>query len=176
MNRKNLLAACKALATNGVWCIPENTISAALGYPETACLRVAMSRHVKAGIIEKLAPKLYLNPFCAVPAFAVYRLAKFLRKNENFYLSLESILSEASVISQIPSGIIFVTTGPSYVFDTMLGSIHFVHTDESPEKWKGKLTYNPHRQIWEASEEKALEDLRRYGKNLHMVNEVDERS
>lgn len=175
MNRKNVLAACKSMAKNGIWCIPESTMWAALWYPEHASMRVALSRHVKAGIIEKIAPKLYLNPFCNPPAFALYRLANFLRKNENFYLSLESVLSEASVISQIPNGVTFVTTGASYTFETLLGTIHFTHTDESTDKWIGKFTYNQNRQIWEASPEKALEDLRRYGKNLHMVNEIDER-
>ncbi len=175
MNRKNLLMACKALARKGVWCIPESTLSAAFGYPAQASFRVAMSRHVSAGIIERISYGLYQNPFCQPPAFAIYRLANFLRPNDNFYLSLESVLSESSLISQVPSCTTFVTSGPSRVFETSLGTIHFVHTKESPESWKGHLTYIPLRQVWQASEEKALADFRRYGKNLHMVNEVDER-
>lgn len=175
MNRKSVLEACKLLAKTSVWCIPESTLWAALDYPDKASLKVALSRHVKAGVIERLGPRLYGNPFCNPPAFALYRLANFLRPNEDLYLSLESVLSEASWISQVPACITFVTTGASYRFDTPLGAIEFVHTEEDPNKWVGHLTYIADRQIWQASPEKALEDLKRYGRNLHMVNERDER-
>lgn len=175
MNRKNVLALCKSLAIKGTWCIPENTLWCGLDFPEKSSLKVALSRHVKAGVIERIAPRLYLNPFCNPPAFALHRLANFLRPEEDKYLSLESVLSEASVISQVPSCLTFVTTGASYKFETLLGTIAFVHTEEDPAKWQGHLVYSQDRQIWQASPEKALEDLKRYGKNLHMVNERDER-
>ncbi len=175
MNRKKVVDLCKSLAAKGVWCIPESTIWCGLDYPEKASLRVAMSRHVKAGVIERIAPRLYRNPFCNPPAFALHRLANFLRPEDDMYLSLESVLSEASVISQVPSVLTFVTTGASYTFETSLGAISFVHTEEDSSSWAGHLTYIQDRQIWQASPEKALADLKRYGKNLHMVDECDER-
>lgn len=175
MNRKKLMDACKLFAAKGVWCIPESTLSAAMGYPDKACLRVAMSRHVKAGVIERFSKQLYRNPFCEPPAFALYRLANFLRPNEDFYLSRESVLGEASIISQIPSCLTFVTTGASYTFETPIGAISFLHTEQPPEEWSEHLTYIKERQIYQASPERALEDLKRYGRNLHMVDEADER-
>jgi predicted transcriptional regulator of viral defense system len=175
MNRKNLLTVCKAMARNGIWCIPEGTLSAAFGYPAQPSLRVAMSRHVKCGIIDRISPGLYQNPFCQPSEYAIHRLANFLRPDDNFYLSLESVLSESSLISHTPSCTTFVTSGPSYVFETTLGVIQFVHTKESPDSWNEHLTYIPQRQVWQASDEKALADFRRYGNNLHMLNKVDGR-
>lgn len=57
MNRKLLLESCKTLAAAGVWCIPESTLSACAGYPDKLYLRVALTRHVNAGLIERLGPK-----------------------------------------------------------------------------------------------------------------------
>ncbi|MBD8089198.1 hypothetical protein IFT48_04325 [Pseudomonas fluorescens] len=175
MKRTLLIAKCRELADAGVWCIPENTLMASLGYPERGYFRVAMSRHCKAGLIERMGPKLYANPFLKPPAFGLYRLANFLRPNEDFYLSVESVLSEHGWISQMPFCLTFVTTGRSYRYTTLLGDIDFVHTEESTQAWMGKLERNQQRQIWEATPDKALEDLRRYARNLDLVLPEDER-
>ncbi|WOF81630.1 hypothetical protein P5704_027415 (plasmid) [Pseudomonas sp. FeN3W] len=175
MNRTELTKHCKALAKKGVWCIPEAALWALSGYPDKKYLRVALNRHVKSGWIEKIAPKLYLNPHCDAPMNAAYRLANFLRPHDTFYMSLESVLHESDWISQIPSCLTFITNGRSYVFETRFGRIQFVHTEEDPLLWKEHLSYVPDRQVWEASPEKALEDLKRYGKNLDLVIPAEER-
>lgn len=175
MKRTSLLKHCKHLAAAGVWCIPESTLLACEGYPAQRGFRVAMSRHTKADLIERLGPKLYLNPFMRPPAFAQYRLANFLRPNEDFYLSNESVLSEVGWISQMPFCLIFVTSGASYRYSTPLGDILFIHTDEDPSTWAKHLTYHGQRQVWQASPEKALQDLKRYRHNLDLVLPEDER-
>lgn len=169
MNRKQLMESCKELAASGVWCIPESTLWACAGYPDVGQLRVALSRHVKAGIVEKMAPKLYANPFLRAPATALFRLTSFLRPGELFYLSTESILSEHGWISQLPFCLTFVTTGRSYRYSTLLGDIDFVHTEEDSSAWAEHLQRNEDRQIWEATPEKALADLKRYRRNLDLV-------
>lgn len=175
MNRKALLLNCKMLADKGVWCIPEATLLACAGYPDPGYLRVAMNRHIKAGLIERLGTKLYLNPFLSAPLFALHRLANFLRPEDSFYLSRESVLSEHGWISQMPFCLTFVTSGRSYRYTTKFGDIEFVHTEEDPVTWAPHLHYNETRQVWEASPEKALADLKRYGKNLDLVLPVTER-
>lgn len=169
MNRKLLLESCKTLAATGVWCIPESTLSACAGYPDKLYLRVALTRHVKAGLIERLGPKLYSNPFLKAPSSALFRLTNFLRPTDSFYLSCESILSEHGWISQLPFCLTFVTTGRSYRYSTLLGDIDFVHTEEDPDSWVGNLQRNEERQVWEASPEKAFADLQRYKRNLGLV-------
>ena len=175
MNRKLLLDSCKTLADAGAWCIPESTLSACAGYPDKLYLRVALTRHVNAGLIERLGPKLYSNPFLKAPSSALFRLTNFLRPADSFYLSCESILSEHGWISQLPFCLTFVTTGRSYRYSTLLGDIDFVHTEEDPDCWVGHLQRNEDRQVWEASPEKALTDLRRYKRNLDLVLSESER-
>lgn len=175
MNRKLLLESCRTLAAAGVWCIPESTLSACAVYPDKLYLRVALTRHVNAGLIERLGPKLYSNPFLKAPSSALFRLTNFLRPADSFYLSCESILSEHGWISQLPFCLTFVTTGRSYRYSTLLGDIDFVHTEEDPDCWVGHLQRNEDRQVWEASPEKALTDLRRYKRNLDLVLSESER-
>jgi len=169
LNRKLLLESCKTLAAAGVWCIPESTLLGFAGYPDKAYFRVAMTRHSKAGIIERIAHRLYANPFFRPPAAGLFRLTNFLRPQDDFYLSCESVLSECGWISQLPFCLTFVTTGRSYRYSTLLGDIDFVHTEEDPRTWPGHIQRNQERQIWEATPEKALVDLRRYKRNLDLV-------
>lgn len=175
MNRTLLLKSCRTFADAGIWCIPESTLAAAADHPDVKTLRVALNRHVKAGLITKIGPKLYSNPFLAAPLFALHRLANLLRPDDCFYLSNESVLSEHGWISQMPFCLTFITTGRSYRYDTQLGSIEFLHTEENPDSWSESLTYNEVRQVWEASPEKALADLTRYKRNLDLILPEDER-
>lgn len=175
MDRKSLLQACKDLGKAGVWCIPESTLWACAGYPDKAYLRVAMSRHVKAGVIERISSGLYANPFLQAPAMRLFRLTNFLRPSDSFYLSCESVLSEHGWISQLPFCLTLVTTGRSHRFSTSLGDIDFVHTEEDPMVWPGKISYDDHRQIWVAAPDKALQDLTRYRRNLNLVIPESER-
>jgi len=175
MNRKLLLESCRTLAAAGVWCIPESTLIGFAGYRSKDYFRVAMARHTKAGIIEKISPKLYANPFLRPPAAGLFRLTNFLRPTDLCYLSCESVLSEHGWISQLPFCLTFVTTGRSYRYSTLLGDIDFVHTEEDPDSWRGHITRNEDRQVWEASPEKALADLQRYRRNLDLVLPVSER-
>lgn len=175
MNRKLLLESCRTLAAAGVWCVPESTLLGFAGYPTKEYFRVAMARHVRAGIIKKFAPKLYSNPFLGPPAAGLFRLTNFLRPLDSFYLSCESVLSEHGWISQLPFCLTFVTTGRSYRYSTLLGDVDFVHTEEDPASWAGHLQRNVDRQIWEASPEKALADLQRYKRNLDLVLPESER-
>lgn len=169
MDRKTLLRACREMGDKGVWCIPESTLWAAAGYPDKAYLRVALARHVKAGLITRFASGLYANPFCPPPAQALFRLANFLRPQDDFYLSTESVLSECGWISQLPFCLTFVTTGRSYRFSTSLGDIYFTHTEEDPLRWPGQMQYDTLRQVWVATPDKALADLKRYRRNLDLV-------
>lgn len=169
MNRKLLLESCKTLAAAGVWCIPESTLIGFAGYPDKAYFRIAMARHAKAGVIQRIAAKLYANPFLSPPSAGLFRLTNFLRPRDDFYLSCESVLSEHGWISQLPFCLTFVTTGRSYRYSTPLGDIDFVHTEEDSSGWYGQLQRNEDRQIWEATPEKALIDLQRYRRNLDLV-------
>lgn len=163
----------KALGKRGHWCVSEATLRAF--HPEPAnTFRIAMSRHVREKAVERVAPGLYLNPYTTPPAWALERLASRLRPQDAMYVSLESALHEHGRISQVPSRLTLMTSGRSYLHETPLGSIEFVHTAVSPARWRPRTVFVPSRKVHVASAELALEDLRKVGRNLDLVHDTDD--
>ncbi|MDQ1090681.1 putative transcriptional regulator of viral defense system [Xanthomonas sacchari] len=140
-------------------------------HPESAnTFRTAMSRHVREQVVERLAPGLFLNPYAAPPAWALERLASRLRPQDAMYVSLESALHEHGLISQVPSRLTLMTSGRSYLHETSLGTIEFVHTAVPPARWRSRTMFMPSRKVHVASAALALEDLRKVGRNLDLVS------
>lgn len=166
-----LTQTLQALGKRGHWCLSEATLRTF--HPESAnTFRTAMSRHVRERVVERVGPGLYLNPYTPAPAWALERLASRLRPQDAMYVSLESALHEHGRISQIPSRLTLMTDGRSYVYETPLGTIEFVHTEVPPQRWRPRTTFVPERKIHVASAELAIEDLRKVGRNFDLV--VDE--
>ncbi|MEE4303012.1 MAG: type IV toxin-antitoxin system AbiEi family antitoxin domain-containing protein, partial [Wenzhouxiangella sp.] len=72
-----------------------------------------LDRLVEAGILRRACHGVYVNPNAASrDRFLLERIALVLRRGEYNYLSLESMLSELGVISQIPlDRLTVMTTG-----------------------------------------------------------------
>lgn len=173
MQAKALLATMKKLAVSGRWCVSVPTI--ARFHPEPGkALYVSLCRHSKAGVIQRAAPGLYLNPYIAAPPWALERLISFLRPQDFYYVSLESALHEHGRMSQIPSRLTVMTTGRRHVQETCFGVVEFTHTDRRPELWARQTVLIPERQIRVASPELALRDLRQVGRNLDLVTPEDD--
>lgn len=168
MRTSALNASLRDLGRRGRWCLSEATLRTFLPEPANT-FRVAMSRHVRQNVLDRVAPGLYLNPFAKPPAWALERLATHLRPADHMYVSLESALHEHGLISQVPSRLTVMTSGRSYTYNTSLGTIEFVHTESKPARWRDRTTYMPERCIHVASAKLALEDLRRVGRNLDLV-------
>ncbi len=96
----------------------------------------------------------------------------FLRPWDFSYLSLESALSEAGWISQIPSRLTLMTTGRSQIFNTPYGTIEFVHTMQAENKLRNEIRFDPQRELAVATPTRALRDLKRVGRNLDLVTDV----
>lgn len=168
MRTSALQSTLKALARHERWCTSESTLRAFHAEPLNT-FRVAMKRHVRAGWIVRLAPGLYLNPLAPKPPWALEKLAAHLRPQDFYYVSLESALNEHGQMSQIPSRLTLMTSGRSYTHNTPLGTIEFVHTDRAPATWRSRTTFIAERGIHVASAQLALDDLRRVGRNLDLV-------
>lgn len=99
-----------------------------------AALKVVLSRAVKHGLLMRVCRGIYLKPRVEYPrGLILYHTAAKLRAGEFNYLSLETVLSEAGVISQVPIAWISVmSSGRSYTVDCgEFGSIEFIHTKKS---------------------------------------------
>ena len=88
------------------------------------------------------------------------------------YLSLETVLSEAGIISQIPvNRITLMSSGRSNVISCgPYGSIEFVHTRKKAAELASRLSYDPRYGLWRASTAQALQDLRNTRRDTGLIN------
>ncbi len=148
-------------------------------FPEDSDRAIAdgVARLMASGDIERPAKGTYVYAHTAHPrTHLVYEVARALRRGSHTYLSMESALSEYGAISQVPTGhITFMTTGRRGEFKTPYGNIEFTHTTRDPAEFVGDLLDNG-RPLPIASCERALIDLKRVGRNVHLVqmDEVNE--
>ena len=134
---------------------------------------VLLSRAVKAGILRRVCRGIYLYPRVDYPRGDIlFHAASLLRANAFNYISLETALSDAGFISQIPiDRVTLMSSGRTNVFDCGdFGCIEFVHTNRRPDILAGQLTYDPACRLWRASPALALRDMRATRRDLSLVN------
>ncbi len=137
-----------------------------------------LKRLVKDNILVRACREIYVNAEASSrDSYTIEHIAKALRPGKYNYVSLESILSEYGVISQIPlDRLTVMTTGRKGVYKTSYGIIEYTHTKRD---WldilKGILTVE-NRPLRIASKVTAWRDLKRVGRNTQMVDlgEMDE--
>ena len=101
-------------------------------------------------------------------------VARTMRRGEHAYISLESALSEYGVISQIPiDRVTVMTTGRSGEYKTPFGTIEFTHTKRSPVDI-AQSTLIADMPLPIANSKAALRDLKRVGRNMHLVGNTDD--
>lgn len=146
----------------------------ALAVPGCGQMAVLLSRATKAGLLRRVCRGIYFYPVPGYPAeHLLFHAAARLRAGEFNYISLETALSDAGVISQVPiHWITLMTSGRSHVVDCGdFGHIEFVHTAQRPEALGGELTYDPERRLWRASVRQALRDMKATRRSVELVDE-----
>lgn len=138
-----------------------------------ASLHAGLDRLVKQEILERVARGVYLYRHSRYrnDSGTLELIARALKRGEYSYVSLESALSEYGLISQIPTDrITLMTTGRKGTFNTPLGVIEFVHTSRAVTDI---ITHTRQvgRPLRLATPETALRDLRRVGRNTHLIDE-----
>ena len=133
---------------------------------QTALL-VLLGRAVKNGFLVRVCRGYYIYQKTAYPKdLLLHHLAARMRSDYFCYLSLETVLSEEGIISQIPLGCVtLMTSGRSGVINCgRFGRIEFTHTKKSPASIGHLLTYDFRYGLWRASTQLALQDLRTAGR------------
>ncbi len=136
-------------------------------------LPVLLSRAVKAGLLKRICRGIYLYPKAGYSmGDLLFHTAARLRADEFNYISLETALSDAGLISQIPiNWITIMSSGRSHVVDCgEFGHIEFIHTEQRPEEICGELAYDPARHLWRASEKQALRDMKMTRRSMDLVS------
>ncbi|MBX7207268.1 MAG: hypothetical protein K1X78_03060 [Verrucomicrobiaceae bacterium] len=169
---RQLEQALRMLADRDHCVFAPSDLAAAV--PGCGQLAVLLSRATKAGVLKRVCRGIYLYSVPDYPAGSVlFHAAARLRAGDFNYLSLETVLSDAGVISQVPMNwISLMTSGRSHVVDCGdYGHIEFVHTAQLPDDVSGELTYDRDRHLWRASVRQALRDMKATRRSMELVDE-----
>ncbi|MGO1233967.1 MAG: type IV toxin-antitoxin system AbiEi family antitoxin [Marinobacter sp.] len=139
--------------------------------------QATIARLVKSGILERPSKGVYVYTLSRHKGpDTLEHLAKTLRRGEYNYISLESALSEYGVISQVPVGrITVVTTGRKGEYKTPYGVIEFTHTKRSVADILSGVQERS-RPLRIATKASALRDLKRTGRNTHLIDPEEARA
>lgn len=132
----------------------------------------SLARLVKGGILERVARGVYVYALSRHKntSNTLDLIATALRRGEYNYVSLESALSSYGVISQIPiDRLTLMTTGSKGEYKTLYGVIEFTHTKRSITDILNHIVQTT-RPLRMALKTTALRDLKRVGRNNHLVD------
>lgn len=138
-----------------------------------AAFKTLLSRAVKLGYLERVCRGLYVYRATDYSnGLLLFHAAAHLRSNEFNYISFETVLSEAGIISQIPMhSISIMSSGRSNkVSCGRFGTIEFIHTTQKPVEIMEQLTYDKNCKLWRASVRLALRDMKRTHRNCDLID------
>lgn len=135
-----------------------------------------LSRLVKAQLLVRACKGIYVNTFAnSMDAYLIEHIAKALRRGHYNYVSLESMLSEYGLVSQIPiDRLTVMTTGRKGTYVTPFGTIEFTHTKRSVVDILQSVQRMSGRPLRVATRETAVRDLKRVGRNINLLQQENE--
>ena len=143
-------------------------------FPEDSprTLQEGVNRLVKTGILQRVSRGIYLYALShSKDSHVIEQIAKALRRGDYNYVSLESALSEYGAISQIPvDRLTVMTTGRKGKYKTPYGTIEFTHTKRKLRDILESMK-DVGRPLRLANPMAAWRDLKRAGRNIHLVDE-----
>jgi hypothetical protein len=170
MKRSDLNQKLSEMDAASVWAFTPSSFSALMGGIEPNYLKLMTKRLVDQGVLIRAARGVYVNRNArSKPADTRRGLLRFLRPREINYVSLESKLSEAGVISQITTALTCMTTGSPGRFETPWGAVEFTHTDRKIGIGTDVVAGDDG--TLEATVRAAVRDLRRVGRNLDLIDD-----
>lgn len=170
---RQLEQTLKALVSPEHYLFTLSDLSSVLPDSSKGALQTLLGRAVQLGVLQRVCRGLYLYPDAyANDGLLLYHAAARLRAGELNYLSLESVLSDAGVISQIPLGwITLMTSGRNRIVDCgRFGRIEFIHTQRSAGTLAGQLHWDARIHLWRASVALALQDMKYTHRSLELVD------
>ncbi|MEI6805472.1 MAG: hypothetical protein WCK49_03070 [Myxococcaceae bacterium] len=138
-----------------------------------AAFKTLLSRMVKLGLLERICRNLYVDPRNAYSSgLLLFHAAAYLRSSEFNYISLETALSDAGVISQVPiNWISIMSSGRTNLVNCgKFGTIEFIHTNQKPADLLGQLSYDANCKLWRASIGLAMRDMKKTHRNCDLIN------
>ena len=135
--------------------------------------KTVLSRTVAAGYLARVCRSLYLYKKAMLPTgLLLFHAAAQLRADAFNYISLETVLSDAGIISQIPiNSISIMSSGRSNIISCgEFGTIEFIHTNRKPTDIMEQLSYDANCHLWRASVPLALKDMKTTHRNCDLID------
>jgi hypothetical protein len=140
---------------------------------DRSALKMVVSRAVGTGVLVRACHGIYMLADAPRTGLELFHIAAKVRAGFFNYISQETVLSDAGVISQLPiNHATIMSSGASAVLNCgNLGSIEFTHTKRDLVALSPRLVYDESRRLLCATVEVAWEDLRSARRNRHLVDE-----
>lgn len=172
MKKVEALTALQELDRRGIYVLSKGDLEKLFPDESEKALEKSLQRLVGDGILQRVAKGVYINNFSTIKGKrnVIEDIAVVLRRSCFSYVSLESVLSEYGVISQIPMRrITIMTTGAKGLYDTPYGTIEFIHTKRRPIDIINRTIAVSNRSLRIATKQAAVQDLTRVGRNTQML-------
>lgn len=138
-----------------------------------SAFKTLFSRAVRSGLLERVCRGVYCYKN-KLPAdgLLLFHAAALLRADEFNYISLETVLSDLGIISQIPMNWVSIMSSgrTSTISCGDFGTIEFVHTNQKPEKLVQQLRYDARCGMWRANAQLALRDMKVTHRNCDLID------
>jgi predicted transcriptional regulator of viral defense system len=172
MNKSDAITKLKEADQHKLYAFSRGDLWKLFPEEEEKTFEKSLQRLVTDGILERVTKGVYINPAArSKGAVVIEDVACVLRRGCFSYVSLEYALSEYGVISQAPvSRITIMTTGAGGTYDTPYGTIEFTHTKRRPVEVLQRSTPVQKHNLRVATKEAAIQDLRRVGRNVDMMD------
>lgn len=173
MKHMELINSLTALERLGVYVLTKKDVEKLFPQEGEKSMEKSLQRMVKDGLLIRAARGIYVNALAVArkPSWILEDVAKAIRPGNLSYVSLESILSEYGVISQIPlSRITLMTTGAKGIHETPFGTIEFTHTKRTIPDILERTIFIKDRPLRIAKKHAAVTDLLRVGRNTDMID------
>ena len=170
---QQLGVALRALADSEYYLFTQSDLSSLFPQHNPATLAVLLSRAVHSGVLQRVCRGIYVYPDAYTNhGLLLYHAAARLRACEFNYISLESALSDAGVISQLPlNWITLMSSGRNRIVDCgTWGHIEFIHTRRAAAAVAPLLTWDTRCHLWRASVSLALQDMKYTRRNTDLID------
>ena len=172
MKKIALFRKLSELDKRGVYVLARRDLEKLFPEEGEKAMEKSLQRMVADDLLQRVAKGLYVNPAATSKnRWIAEEIAKALRPGSLSYVSLESILSEYGVISQIPiNRMTVMTTGKSGTVETPYGTIEFTHTKRRVAEIIKRTLFAKGRPLRIATKQAAVRDLLRVGRNANMID------
>lgn len=172
MNRTHAFHVLRQWDEQGRYVFARQDIAKLFAADSPITLAAGLARLVQAGLLVRACRGVYVNPHArSFDRYVLERIAAILRRGTYCYVSLESMLAEYGIISQIPvDRLTIMTTGRKGLCTTPYGAIEFTHTSRSLPSLLAGAMWIENRPLRVATALTAWRDLKRVGRNTHLVD------